>query len=507
MCKVLGLDLQKSENPGFEAGDVFQINLTQETERLRSLIINFKPDVVLMLDFLEHLTQPDIFFDTVLEVLPLNTKVIISLPNIANFSILLRLCEDQFNYVESGLLDKTHVHFFTVSTFLSFLSKRPFQVQDLSHICLPMASQEWKSSLPNAIQDDLIGLFSQHNPYVNSYQFCISGRKTLFPEKSLLGVTDSIFTDHLSVVLCFFEDTSIEMLTRSLVSLASSEYDLLEVIIVGQNVSLETSDKIKQLLTVQSWSKKVLVRFEVVKTEERCSRAKLINIGISFATGKYLAFLDYGDVIYPGGYAVLIDKLKNSSAAIAVGGCQRVSIDSVQNANSNSFNVKSRPWGISQVDILQDNFVPMSSYVVDRTRCDANLLNFDTNLTSLDNYAFLLKVAVTKEINFELIDFPVCDCKMKQDSTNFESVENEQIELLKSKLYTVSSVKKIGDLYREVDNLRVEYHREHAARIRFEAELNRFSVKLARRLIYFFERIPYLKSSILGILRAINLIK
>lgn len=514
-CKILGLDLQKSENSGFEPGDVYQINLIEETEKLKKFILDFKPDTVMMLDFLEHLANPDLFFDNVLSVLPVNTQFIISLPNIANFSILLRLFEDQFDYAESGLLDKTHVHFFTVKSFLSFLSKRPFEISDMSHICLPIESQEWKSSLPKGIQDDLIGLYCQHNPYGNSYQFCVTGRKTSEIKPESVMESERVYSDHLSVIVRFHEGASLEMLDLALFSLAGSQYEDLEVIIVGQNLTPETTAKISESVSLQPWSNKTKTRLEVVQIGNRDGRSELINIGIGLSTGRYIAFLDYDDVVYQRGYSTLIDKLKNSTAAIAVGGCRRAGVESAQNIYSITFKDKPYVWGGVSDDLFQDNFVPIHSYVIDRTRCNSKFLNFDVNLSRLEDYAFLIKIAANHEINFDLINFSVCEYRIRQDGTNSvmdggdenDLVKKEawiksgmQIDQLKSSLYVVHSVKEIGDL-------RKELHKERTLRIQQERELNRFTTKVLIKLRKNFERIPHLKSFLVGTLRALKLVK
>ena len=46
-----------------------------------------------------------------------------SIPNISNTSIILNLLKDKFTYTPTGLLDNTHIRFYTLSTFCKMLEK------------------------------------------------------------------------------------------------------------------------------------------------------------------------------------------------------------------------------------------------------------------------------------------------------------------------------------------------------------------------------------------------
>ena len=69
-------------------------------------------DVVLMLDVLEHLTDPISVLRRVSSVLADGGWAVISLPNVAHVSVRLALLGGQFKYTDVGLLDRTHLRFF-----------------------------------------------------------------------------------------------------------------------------------------------------------------------------------------------------------------------------------------------------------------------------------------------------------------------------------------------------------------------------------------------------------
>jgi len=71
-----------------------------------------KFDVVIACDVLEHLYDPWTAIGEMKKLLSEDGEIIICLPHIGNSAILGLLYEDDFEYREEGLLDKTHIRFF-----------------------------------------------------------------------------------------------------------------------------------------------------------------------------------------------------------------------------------------------------------------------------------------------------------------------------------------------------------------------------------------------------------
>ncbi|MFZ2525461.1 MAG: class I SAM-dependent methyltransferase [Candidatus Ferrigenium altingense] len=74
-------------------------------------------DLVLCLDVLEHLNNPWSTMKAITESIKPGGYFIASIPNIGHISILSDLVlHDRFDYTESGILDRTHLRFFTGTT-------------------------------------------------------------------------------------------------------------------------------------------------------------------------------------------------------------------------------------------------------------------------------------------------------------------------------------------------------------------------------------------------------
>ncbi len=70
-------------------------------------------DVLLLLDVIEHMAEPEAFLTTASQVLNPGGIILLSVPNITHWSVRLPMLFGCFNYTERGILDRTHLQFFT----------------------------------------------------------------------------------------------------------------------------------------------------------------------------------------------------------------------------------------------------------------------------------------------------------------------------------------------------------------------------------------------------------
>ncbi len=82
-----------------------------------------KFDVIFASSILEHLTLPQNTIKGIIPSLKKNGVIIITLPNVAYWLVRLNLLFGNFNYTKSGILDITHLRFFTIKTARNFISK------------------------------------------------------------------------------------------------------------------------------------------------------------------------------------------------------------------------------------------------------------------------------------------------------------------------------------------------------------------------------------------------
>jgi SAM-dependent methyltransferase len=87
--------------------------------------------LVLLLDVIEHMTEPENFISELLTMLTPGATILLSVPNVAHWSVRLPLLFGSFRYTDRGILDRTHVRFFTRRSLRTFL--KPFGSLPIEH--------------------------------------------------------------------------------------------------------------------------------------------------------------------------------------------------------------------------------------------------------------------------------------------------------------------------------------------------------------------------------------
>jgi len=137
---LMGNDLKKKYNLLFYTGVDYNIDALKNAEKNLDKVIHFdfnkdnienffklienKYDYIICSDVLEHLINPLDLLEKLKNNLNENGKIIISIPNIMHISVIYNLLfKMDFPYTESGILDKTHLKFFTEKSFKRELNK------------------------------------------------------------------------------------------------------------------------------------------------------------------------------------------------------------------------------------------------------------------------------------------------------------------------------------------------------------------------------------------------
>ncbi len=84
--------------------------------------LDTKFDAIVLADVLEHFADPWDQLRSIVELCHPNATVLISLPNVANFVTRVQLLFGRFDYVERGILDRTHLRFFTQASAVDLVT-------------------------------------------------------------------------------------------------------------------------------------------------------------------------------------------------------------------------------------------------------------------------------------------------------------------------------------------------------------------------------------------------
>lgn len=109
-------------------------------------------DVVIAADLLEHLADPWQILREARSVLASNGRVVASIPNVRYWKVVADLLfRGEFRYVEAGVLDRTHLRFFTRKGIIRLFSETGYAIEYLGP--KPIARRGWRREVMNVAGD------------------------------------------------------------------------------------------------------------------------------------------------------------------------------------------------------------------------------------------------------------------------------------------------------------------------------------------------------------------
>lgn len=111
--------------------------LDLERERLPDHLGDF--DVLICADVLEHVRNPLEQLRVLKRTLKPSGVLIVSLPNVANWTVRLSLLAGHFTYRDRGLLDRGHLRFFTYGTARALIEGAGFAIERCDPTPIPLA--------------------------------------------------------------------------------------------------------------------------------------------------------------------------------------------------------------------------------------------------------------------------------------------------------------------------------------------------------------------------------
>lgn len=111
---------------------VIQADLTDHLA-IEAAVGDRRFDFIVFSDVLEHVYDPLRVLVNYLPFLAPNGRLLISLPNVGNWQTRLGLLAGRFDYQDSGVLDRTHIRFFTFATAADMVTRAGLEVERLDH--------------------------------------------------------------------------------------------------------------------------------------------------------------------------------------------------------------------------------------------------------------------------------------------------------------------------------------------------------------------------------------
>ncbi|MCQ9372929.1 class I SAM-dependent methyltransferase [Methyloversatilis sp. XJ19-13] len=172
-CRVTGLEINPEAAEVAKrfcdrviTGDIEQIDLA-------SLLGEARFDVITFGDVLEHLRNPLAVLRKVRPFLADGGCLVVSVPNMAHVSIAFELLHGRFDYQPKGLLDDTHVRFFTRKNLLRMLEDADFTVTVLERVEVAPERTEFGTNISTPEQHAILAYANRHNLEACTYQYVV----------------------------------------------------------------------------------------------------------------------------------------------------------------------------------------------------------------------------------------------------------------------------------------------------------------------------------------------
>ena len=142
--EVIGIevDQQAADQAGRNLDKVYCADLNQTSVDEILGTSDKKPfDYIICADVLEHLVNPwQILGALALRLAP-GGKIIASIPNVRHWSVLIPLLfQGKWQYLDSGIMDRTHLRFFTRTTMMQLFDDAGLNVSEIQ----PLIGGKWK---------------------------------------------------------------------------------------------------------------------------------------------------------------------------------------------------------------------------------------------------------------------------------------------------------------------------------------------------------------------------
>lgn len=172
-CSVTGVEIDSKAAEAAEkvCDQVFNMDIDTPSALLNSMK-DMKFDYVVAVEVLEHLKRPEAALRQAARLLSPGGRIFFSVPNVSHASLALELLDGRWDRASSGLLDRTHLRFFTLKTILTMLQECGLAALSVHRIIIDPAHTEFRT-LYEQYPREVTAYLEKVNPEYRTYQFAI----------------------------------------------------------------------------------------------------------------------------------------------------------------------------------------------------------------------------------------------------------------------------------------------------------------------------------------------
>jgi len=130
-CEVIGIEmLDKAAAIAAQVYDRVIVDKLEQLDFEATGLISGNFDAIIAADVLEHIYNPWQALQRIRPLLAPGGSIYVSLPNVRNLNVLSALASGQWRYEGAGILDITHIRFFTLKQASEMLSQTGWIIRE-----------------------------------------------------------------------------------------------------------------------------------------------------------------------------------------------------------------------------------------------------------------------------------------------------------------------------------------------------------------------------------------
>lgn len=244
-------------------------------------------DVIIAADVLEHLVEPEIVLKQIAAKCKPNGLLIASIPNVAHWSIITALLNGSWEYTSAGLLDSTHLRFFTRKSIIRLLEETGF------HVLLMTPNIVGSFRIPSQLLQALVemGIDPRYlAEHAFDYQYITVAKP--FRDKKKATVLRELFGVERTASIVVLAYNQLEYTKQCLDSIFRETHEPFELICIDNGSSDGTAEYLQELRLREP-------RLRVIRNERNLGFAYACNQGLAAAQGDYVVLLNNDIVVTP----------------------------------------------------------------------------------------------------------------------------------------------------------------------------------------------------------------
>jgi 2-polyprenyl-3-methyl-5-hydroxy-6-metoxy-1,4-benzoquinol methylase len=360
-----------------------------------------------MLDVIEHLTNADAVLEHLRRFAQASggPPLIASVPNVTHLDLAVKLLVGRWDVTPTGLLDDTHVRFFSEQALYETMLRAGWAQIDQDDFELRFSDQHFPAEAVPLERSTsigaLLGQIRQHaapgafvNQFVRAYLPC---EPPVSVHERRPGAGGATQPEPFVSVLVRTRGERQSMLTETLLSLAAQTCDDFEVLVLAHDVTPQRLESLKQI--VEEFHESFSERIRLLEVHGG-RRARPLNEGARAARGRYLAVMDDDDLALAHWVSVMRDTADRAPGHVLRVGVARQLIAHKPDPwrGAEGYVVLSRPrsdypMSYDHVDHIRDNYTPNCGYAIPRSFFADLGEGWDETLAVYEDWEYLLRAA------------------------------------------------------------------------------------------------------------------